>query len=70
MSSEVKKGVGEFGEPTGNDVIRDAIKRGLRLNSLGQIVLPSGKIMKVGRESRGYKMASVWGLGKRLPQGA
>ena len=47
-----------------NAVIWDAIKRGLRLEG-GQLIMPSGKPWSGQCVVNGYRMVSVWGLGKR-----
>lgn len=51
---------------SGNAIVLDCIKRGLRLNSDGDIVLPSGKIHSGKLQSNGYRRMTLWGLGRRL----
>ena len=51
---------------TNNAVIRDCIKRGLRLDrTTGQIIMPSGQPNRSTQVWKGYRMISLWGLGRR-----
>ncbi len=51
---------------SGNEIVADCIRRGLRLSDDGELIMPSGKIHAGKSVSNGYRRVTLWAFGRRL----